>query len=170
MKIAIKTNRLFIREYHDSDLDKYCNLLLDSDVNRYLGSWVPRTRESAKQLFIEEILGQQEGSSRSKFIFAVELSSTIELIGNIGFTIVNENSIADIGWIFRKQYWGFGYATEAAFSIINYAFINHIVSKFITSCRKDNGQSEQIMKKLKFIFDRQDEERVYYFLENSKQI
>jgi [ribosomal protein S5]-alanine N-acetyltransferase len=166
--VKIESVRLQIREYCDIDLEKYCSLLLNADVNRYLGSWVPKTSDTVKQIFIKDVLEQQNNSSRVKYIFAVELKRTMELIGNVGFELLGKKH-ADIGWIFHKQFWGNGYATEAATELIKYSFENKIVDRFSTSCKVENIQSEKIMRKVGFNFLKTDKDRVWYFLDSPRK-
>jgi RimJ/RimL family protein N-acetyltransferase len=54
--------------------------------------------------------------------FAVTLRSTGELIGGCGLVIREIHKRAELGYYIGKQYWGNGYATEAAKAVIQYAF------------------------------------------------
>lgn len=163
MIITLKTNRLQIREYRTGDVQSYCDLLLDCNVNKFLGSWIPRNTEAAITLFKNDVIAQQNEEVRLKYILAIEMFTTGELIGNVGF-LINENNIAEIGWIFNEKNWGQGFATEATKSVISYAFENNIVNSFIATCKLANNQSERIMNKVGFSFLRKADNRVYYIL------
>lgn len=54
--------------------------------------------------------------------FAVTLRSTGELVGGCGLLINELHKRAELGYWIGKEYWGNGYATEAAIAVIDYAF------------------------------------------------
>lgn len=54
--------------------------------------------------------------------YAVTLRQTGELVGAIGLTIVREFDQAEMGYWIGKPYWGLGYCTEAARTLMGYAF------------------------------------------------
>lgn len=58
--------------------------------------------------------------------FAVLQKASGQLIGQAGLmkTTMSGNEVVEIGYIFDNTYWHNGYATEAAESLIAYAFDN----------------------------------------------
>ena len=62
-----------------------------------------------------------------------------------------ENGIGELGWIVNKQYWGKGFAYEAAKAVIQYFAANMGTTHFIAHCDTDNIASYKIMEKLGMI-------------------
>ena len=62
-----------------------------------------------------------------------------------------ENGMGELGWIVNKQYWGKGFAYEAAKAVIQYFAANMGTTHFIAHCDTDNIASYKIMEKLGMI-------------------
>lgn len=110
----IATQRLFIREHEMRDIEAMHKLYSDENVMYYL--------ENLKSLKIEdtisklnEAINEQSNLNRKKFYFKIEDEKNY--IGEIGFTIIddlNKKNIADIGFFILSEFWGNGFAAEAA--------------------------------------------------------
>jgi len=55
-----------------------------------------------------------------------------------------------MGFHLSKQYWGYGYATEAAKKVMEYAFYTLKVSKIFAGHNPKNEQSRRTLLKLEF--------------------
>ena len=62
-----------------------------------------------------------------------------------------ENGIGELGWIVNKQYWGKGFAYEAAKAVIHYFAANMGTTHFIAHCDTANIASYKTMEKLGMI-------------------
>lgn len=58
----------------------------------------------------------------------------------------------EIGWRFRKQFWGKGYATEAAKALLNYAFLSLRHQVIYAYTTHNNIESINVMKKLGMVY------------------
>ena len=59
-----------------------------------------------------------------------------------------ENDSGELGWIINKNYWGNGFAYEAARAVIDYSKTQMKVSHFIAHCDTENIASYKLMEKL----------------------
>ncbi len=115
----IHTPRLTIRPYTPDDLDALFEIL--SDV-RTMSFWPrPYTRDEAKA-WMERSLKSTDENGFGRW--AVILNESGRLIGDCGIvrSEVDGRQVYDLGYILYKDYWGNGYATEAARAWVRYAF------------------------------------------------
>ena len=99
---------------------------LDSDpeVHRFLGNQPTQTLAQS-QAVIEFVRGQYRVNGIGRW--AVELRATGEFLGWAGLKLVQEPlnghvGFHDIGYRFIRQFWGQGFATEAARASVAYGF------------------------------------------------
>ncbi|MDP4089376.1 MAG: GNAT family protein [Bacillota bacterium] len=150
--MILETERLIIRENEERDLDKLHELLSDREVMYYL-EFGASTRDDTRKNLNLSIEEQARGKDREKFYFTIEERGVVNYVGQIGFDIIARNEsggICDLGYFIHKRYWGMGYTTEAARSLIDYIFSSFIIHKIETGCNKDNKASERVMIKCGF--------------------
>lgn len=115
----INTPRLTIRPYTMDDLDALDAILSDAET---LDFWPrPYTREETLAGIERNIKSYTDnGFGR----WAVVLKGTGLLTGLCGIVKmeVDGSEVNDLGYIFGKNHWGKGYATEAARAVMDYAF------------------------------------------------
>ena len=149
MKIITETERLIIREIVSTDIDEMLALHSDPEVHRYLGNATIKSRE--KMLESIDFLKQQYkdfGVGR----WALINKKTNEFIGWTGLEFVTKEinkhkNFHDLGYRLMKRFWGQGFATESAFSSINYAFDTLNATKIYAMADIDNAGSNRILEK-----------------------
>lgn len=147
MIAIIKTPRLILRQWNDSDTAPFIQMCADEDVMRYFPA--PLTSKQSLQ-FIEKVTRQinQHGWG----LWAVELKQTKEFIGFIGLQPQPElfefSPCIEIGWRLAKKYWHQGYATEGARAVLDYAFTTLGLDKVVSFTATVNTPSEAVMKKI----------------------
>jgi RimJ/RimL family protein N-acetyltransferase len=102
--------RLTYRPISLDDFEAYAEFLADPDCTRYLLVPEPHSRELSRGL-LERNVEQHDGT-----IGMYTLQDGAELVGWAGFQrrdITGAQEV-ELGWLVRKQYWGKGYASEAA--------------------------------------------------------
>jgi len=85
-------------------------------------------------------------------LFAVEKLATKEFIGYTGFMVTAFESFftpcVEIGWRFKKEKWGNGYATEAAKACLYYGFEKLHFEKIYSFTSVLNTRSETVMENI----------------------
>ena len=113
-------------------------------MTRFLAWGSSSREESARQL--EIAVAAQAEAPRWKYFLAIECNDQPgRTIGDCGFTWI-EPGVAEIGYFLEPEFWGFGYATEAAKLIIDLAF-DLDASQVIATCDAANTASEKVMKR-----------------------
>lgn len=80
-------------------------------------------------------------------------------IGEVFASISGEE--ADIGWIINKNYWGKGYATEAAKLFMDYLSNEFGIKKFAAYCDARNYASQKVMEQIGLQFIGRNGARIY---------
>ncbi len=113
-------------------------------MTRFIAWGSASREESARQLEIA-VTAQAEKPRRKYFLAIERLDQPAHTIGDCGFTWI-EPGVAEIGYFLEPEFWGFGYATEAAKFIIDLAF-DLDAKQVIATCDAANGASEMVMKR-----------------------
>ncbi len=138
----------YLRPVEESDVtEEYISWLNDPAVHRYLG-WgrFPVTRAS--------LLSSVErfwGSDKDVLLAIVDRKTDLH-IGNVALNRINWiHRNADTGLVIgRKEFWGKGYATEAWFLAIDYAFKVLNLHKIIATVVAGHDSSQAALEKLGF--------------------
>ena len=81
-------------------------------------------------------------------VFAVESRRTGKLVGAIGLTIDGENESAELGYWIGRSYWGRGYATEAAETVLMYGFTELGLNRIHANHFNRNPASGEVLRKI----------------------
>jgi ribosomal-protein-alanine N-acetyltransferase len=154
MTILFQSKRLLFRKFTLADAGLLYELNSDPEVVRYVHE-PPTTKENAEQIIKDIILPQYDlGLGR----WAVFLKYTDEFIGWCGLKYIKEKDEIDLGYRFRKQYWGKGYATEAAQTCISYGFAHLDLNKIMAKAHVENLASLNVIEKCGMTFLKEDME------------
>jgi len=145
--MQLTTARLILREFSADDWPAVLAYQSDPRYLRYY-EWTGRTPEEV-QAFVRMFLDQQAEQPRLKFQFALTLKSTGLLIGNCGIRMRRPDAHeADIGYELNPEYWGQGYASEAARAIVAFGFNELRLHRIWSWCIADNIGSARVLEKL----------------------
>ncbi len=148
---TIETARLILRLPTYDDTDAFDEMDADPEVMRYIGTGrtLTRTKDETAEL-IERI--QTRWDERGFGLLAVGSRESGEVLGWVTLaepTFLPELMPAvEIGWRFRRQYWGLGYATEAARPLLHHGFTVAGLDRILSIRQLENTASGRIMEKL----------------------
>jgi RimJ/RimL family protein N-acetyltransferase len=145
MEVVLETERLRLRPFRNQDLDAYAAICADPEVMRYIGTGVILNRMDAWRS-MAGILGHWQLLGYG--MFAIELKASGELMGRAGFLDPPGWPGFEVGWLLGRDYWGHGYASEAAVASRDYAFANLKREKIISLIRPDNARSIRVAERL----------------------
>lgn len=147
MNGILHTERLRLRLWETKDLLDCIEMNLDTEVMKYFPAIL--TKEQTIQ-FYDRV--QKHFLEYGFGLYVVENTSTKEFLGYTGFMIANFEAsftpCVEIGWRFKKQYWGKGYATEAAKACLDYGFDTLGFDKIYSFTATPNLKSENVMKRI----------------------
>lgn len=137
--MVLETDRLIVREISHGDYNALCGILQDEETMRaYEGAF----SGAEVQEWIERQLRRYREYGFG--LWAVVLKATGEVIGQCGLTMQmwNGQEALEVGYLFNRNYWHHGYATEAARGCIDYAF-NVLGATDVCSIIRDSNIASQ---------------------------
>ena len=152
MKPYIETERLYLRQWQASDFEIFAAMNADPEVMKYfpklLSAKVSDIIASKCQQLIEDngwgfwALSLKEGSNKNDaFIGFVGLNQTH---ADMSFA-----PCVEVAWRLRKEFWGQGYATEAARASLDFAFSELALEEVVAFTAVINKRSQLLMKRIR---------------------
>ena len=107
-------------------------------------------------------LDWQRDRPRTKFQLAIEPKENKQLIGTCGIRINNVDlREANIGYELNSQFWGKGYATEAALAILRFGFEELGMHRIVANTLAVNKGSVRVLEKLGMRLEAQELEKEF---------
>src|SRR5687768_4505784 len=125
---VLTTPRLKLRMLEARDFDEYAAIHADFEVTRFTARKQLTRVESWKHM--ATIVGHWH--LRGYGMWGVEELATQRLVGRVGFHCPEGWPEFELGWTIGREFWGRGFATEAARAALEHAFTamdrEHIIS------------------------------------------
>lgn len=142
--MILETERLYLREMTENDYPALCKILQDEEV---MYAWEHAFSDEEVRDWIKNQLNRYNETGVG--YWAAVLKETDEMIGQCGLLKQDYNggNVFEIGYLFRKDYWHKGYATEAAAACKEYAFNTLNVDEVYSMIRDNNIASQNVAKR-----------------------
>ncbi|MBO8462506.1 MAG: GNAT family N-acetyltransferase [Firmicutes bacterium] len=142
--MILETERLYLRRLEQSDYSDLCKMLQDEEV---MYAYEHAFSDEEVQEWLDRQLKRYEEYGFG--LWAVILKETGELIGQCGLTMqeCKGKQVLEIGYLFQKDYWHKGYATEAAIACKKYAFETLKAKEVFSIIRDNNIPSQKVAKR-----------------------
>ena len=143
----LTTDRLILRDFVAEDWLAVHVYGIDPEVTRYM-VWGPNTEQQTKD-YLERTMARAGLSSRRAHDFAVVLKDGDRLIGACSLTDEGaEAKEAMLGYVYAREHWGNGYATEAAGAVLRFGFETLGLHRIYSTADVLNVASWRVMEKL----------------------
>ncbi len=143
----MKTPTITLRQWKDEDLEPYGEMNADARVMEYFPK--PLSAEESKDSLLRLRAGIDK---RGWGLWAVEVDGSFA-----GFTGLAEpiftahfTPCVEIGWRFRRDFWGRGIAYTAALAAESFAFRNLKLAELVSFTAAINARSRRLMERLGF--------------------
>jgi RimJ/RimL family protein N-acetyltransferase len=144
----IETQRLVLRRWRSSDREAFYKMNSDPVVMEFMPKILARDESDGMMARMEEHFEKHHFG-----LFAVEEKESGVFIGFTGLSIPRFEShftpCVEIGWRLDKAYWGKGYATEAALSVLAAGFDRLGLEEIVSFTSLLNQRSIAVMERLK---------------------
>jgi [ribosomal protein S5]-alanine N-acetyltransferase len=142
--LPVRTPRLTLRDFTPGDFDAIHAYASDLDVTRFMFHG-PRTPADTQD-YLDRMLASQREEPRLTWELAVVVTQVNRLVGACDLTCENEHE-GDLGFIFARNVWGAGYATEAARAMVRAGFEELGLTRIFSTCDIGNGASAHVLEK-----------------------
>ena len=143
LQLPIRTARLTLRDFVPSDFAAVHAYASDPAVTRYM-FFGPRTEAETGE-YLDRMLRAQHETPRMIWELAAVRSEDGRLVGGCDLTLEQPHE-ADLGFIFAREAWGAGYATEAARALVGAGFEQLGVARIVATCDVDNHASARVLE------------------------
>ena len=141
--MELKTQRLTLIPLDTTHFRDFHSYAADPDNTRMM-LFMPMESEEDSMQYLAEREAQWHAEKQLIYEFAVMLDGVH--IGCVSLDVLPEHC-GELGWILRRQYWGNGYAPEAAGALIRLA-AEIGIRRLIAHCDSENTASRHVMEKL----------------------
>jgi RimJ/RimL family protein N-acetyltransferase len=146
--MLFETDRLFVRHWLAEDLKGLHELYGDPAIMQFIRPVL--TIEETKQIFDEQLIQYQREPESGRYMIIEKLTG--EFVGIFMLRKPVELNGIEIGYSFRKQDWGKGYATEIVKKGIEFVFSSTAFDTIYAFTDQQNLNSKNVLEKCGFIY------------------
>ena len=145
MTVNIETERLVLRNIEISDAKRINELCNDKAItSATIRIPYPSSLEETKRFIkIHGKISLDKG-----VVFTITLKSINEIIGVMGLEVDPEHERGELGYWLGKAYWGDGYCTEAAKTVLEYGFMKLRLNRIYACYMRGNEASGKVLQKI----------------------
>ncbi|MFJ7043622.1 GNAT family N-acetyltransferase [Streptomyces sp. NPDC101112] len=151
----LRTDRLLLRAWRESDLAPWAAMNADPEVRAYFPELLTTEQSDAS------VAGfQADLDLRGWGWWAVEVRATGEFIGFTGLDPVEDDmpfTGVEAGWRLTRTAWGHGYATEAARAAVDFGFRRLDLDEILAVTVATNLRSQAVMRRIGMTHDPADD-------------
>ncbi len=144
---SLRTERLIMRRWQESDREPFAALNGDSETMQYFPSTLDRAASDALIARLDQLFEQQGFG-----LWALEVAETGQFIGFTGLNPMPDDVPGaggmEVGWRLARHAWHQGYATEAARAALGVAFDGIGLSEIWSMTPVQNEPSQAVMRRL----------------------
>jgi RimJ/RimL family protein N-acetyltransferase len=163
--VSLETERLLLRAPVAEDATPLAAMYADPEVMRYVGDGRPLTRAETERS-VKRMMQRWEADGFGLFTTVRKEDGAV--IGRVGLLVWNPETWepttraesqngrteVEVGYTLGRDYWGQGYATEAAAAVRDYALRELGADRLIALIIHGNTASESVARKLGLEYER----------------
>jgi len=137
----LRTERLLLREWRDSDLEPFAAMNADPAVMEHFPHLLTREQSDA---MVDRI--RTHFAVHGYGLWAVEAGGSFAGFSGLAWSEVTGVPALEVGWRLATAYWGRGYATEAARAALDVGLRQ--VPEVVSFTALTNAPSERVMQRI----------------------
>lgn len=147
--LRLKTERLLLRPYARDDATEIAQLLNDAEMARFL-MVIPHPFVEFDARTLVKAAWRRLTGGRGFDLLITEKDGSGRAVGSVGIGLHDEGRRGDLGFWIGRDYWGRGYASEAARRMIDFATETLGVTRITGTVAADNDPSMAVLARLGF--------------------
>ena len=156
LSAMLRTDRLILRRWVSGDRKPFADMNSDPKVMKYFPSVLSREESDVLADRIEEHF-----ASHGFGLWALEIPNLASFAGFVGLSVPSFEApftpCLEVGWRLAREYWGHGYATEAASATLAFGFDELRLDQIVSFTVPSNARSRRVMEKLGMTHDPRDD-------------
>ena len=146
--MQLESGRLLLRRYRDEDFEFLYSLLKQPEVMRHIGDGQVKSRQQAFEFLYWIYRMYKEHPEYGLFLLVRKADG--KRIGHAGLVpqSVNGQAELEVGYWLAPEFWGAGYAREAARLLCERGFTQHRQSALVSLIQPKNQASQKVAKAL----------------------
>jgi RimJ/RimL family protein N-acetyltransferase len=144
--LPVETERLILRAFEpERDADQMLEVYGDPAVMRFIPGGSYRGLDAVRAT-LERYVREQE--SRGFSFWAVVERDGAHVVGDAGFGVFAQTGDVELGYTFRRDRWGRGYATEAARACVEAGLAHLDVPRIVAVVDAENLRSARVAERI----------------------
>ena len=145
--MTLASSRIRLRRWCDDDREAFAAMNADPRVMEFFKSRLDRLESDA---MVDRI--QNHFDEYGFGLWAIQVPGVAPFIGFTGLAWARFNArftpSVEVGWRLAYQYWGYGYATDAARMALGYGFDTLALPEVVSFTSAINDRSRRVMERL----------------------
>jgi len=144
----LKTDRLILRPLTRDDFVDFFSFIRDEKSTRYLSfTKEQKTYKGARELL--DLIVDRYGTENQIFLLAVIRQHDKKYVGTVGLFPIKISRNAEIFYSLISKYQGKGYASEASFRLLEYAFAELGMERVVAYIFPHNMPSAKVAERIR---------------------
>lgn len=145
--MGVRSGRIYLRQWRESDFAPFARLNADRRLMEFFPGTLTHDESEATARKMMSLIDQ-----RGWGVWALEIPEVTGFAGFIGLNVPEEDlpfhPCVEIAWRLAFDYWGKGYATEAAKVALRFGFVDLGLDEIVAFTAAANRRSQRVMQKL----------------------
>jgi RimJ/RimL family protein N-acetyltransferase len=148
----LTTERLHLKRLQPSDTPQLIDIWCDPEVTRFMGG--PRDRVKLEAGFAEDV---KDPFAERYDLWPVKEKGLGRVVGHCGLLDkeVDGKKEIELIYVFCKDAWGKGYASEMGRALLQYAFEEMNIERLISLIEPENAASERVAVKIGMSYEKE---------------
>jgi [ribosomal protein S5]-alanine N-acetyltransferase len=143
--MILKTQRLTLRPQAEGDAPALFRILNDADAMRF---W--NRPPIARLEVVEEIVAEQQAAMAAGHCRYWTVREGTDAIGSVDLSLIQDGA-AELGFLFRRDRWGAGLASEAVSATVTHAMGPLGLRRLASAIQADNRAASRVLEKNGFV-------------------
>jgi ribosomal-protein-alanine N-acetyltransferase len=142
--MMLKTQRLTLKPQQMGDAPALFMILNDTEAMRF---W---SRPAITRLaVVEELLTEQQAAMAGGVCHYWTVREGTDTVGSVDLSLIQDGS-AELGFLFRRDRWGLGLASEAAAAVVAHAMGPLGLTRLASAIQAENQAAARVLEKCGF--------------------